>query len=378
MKPNSRRSASGQSGFTLVEIMVGLAIGMLATVVIIQVISVFEAQRRTTTGSADAQTNGGIAMYTIGRELQMAGYPLVPFTNSPLECTTLSVNGVADATTPNRLTPVVVVDGVAAAGVSASDAITVRYGNAAMGGVPTLITQVGPDPAKPNVLIVRNNFGCQTGDTSLITNGGACAISSVAALPGDPLLATTSVDLSDISAAGNNAYLACLGTAWNEITYRVNDGNLERCELNAAIADGGNCDPASADAKFSASVTGIVNLQVQYGVSAVANSNQVTQWVDASGGTWGAPTVADRNRIKAVRIAVVARNAKMDPATVTNACSSITAAAPTGLCAWAGSVDSPAPTIDLSAGDANWARYRYRVFETIIPLRNMIWARETL
>ena len=36
------------------------------------------------------------------------------------------------------------------------------------------------------------------------------------------------------------------------------------------------------------------------------------------------------------------------------------------------------PTIDLSPGDANWARYRYRVFETIIPLRNVIWSKDTL
>ena len=68
----------------------------------------------------------------------------------------------------------------------------------------------------------------------------------------------------------------------------------------------------------------------------------------------------------------------MEPDVVTTACSSTTAAAPTGLCAWAGSVASPAPAIDLSPGDPNWARYRYRVFETIMPLRNVIWAKDTL
>jgi len=162
MKPNGRRSACAQIGFTLVEIMVGLAIGMLATVVIIQVISVFEAQRRSTAGSADAQTNGGIALYNIGRELQMAGYPLIPVTNSPLECTTLTIDGVADASAPNRLTPVAVVEGVAAAGVSASDTITIRYGNSNMGGVPALITAPGvPNPSDETV---SNNFGCQVGD----------------------------------------------------------------------------------------------------------------------------------------------------------------------------------------------------------------------
>jgi type IV pilus assembly protein PilW len=362
MKPNSRRSPSHQAGFTLVELMVGLGIGMLATVVIIQVLSVFEAQRRTTTGTADAQTNGGIALYNIGRELQMAGYPLLPVIDSPLECTTLTINGAAS--TPNRLSPVTITNGVVAAGVSASDTITIRYGNAPMGGVPTLIN-AAPTGNDANV---NTNLGCQAGDITLISIGTTCAMSSVSA----PVVVAKKVTLTNPAGANAGANLACMGT-WNEISYAVNNGNLER-----------NGVP---------SVAGIVNLQVQYGVSAAANSNQVTRWVNAKNlADWSVPvdgvstlvdwgaslTVPDRNRIKGIRIAVVARNAKMEPADVTAACSSTSAAAPTGLCAWEGSVASPAPAIDLSAGDANWLRYRYRVFETIIPLRNMVWAKDTL
>lgn len=342
MKPSNSRSLFRQAGFTLVEIMVGLAIGMLATLVIMQVFSVFEAQKRTTTGTADAQTNGGIALYNIGRELQIAGYPLLPAVNSPLECTTLNVNGVADATVPNRLTPVAITDGT-------SDTITLRYGDSLMGGVPTQITAAGPT--------VSNNFGCQTGDIAIAVSadGLTCEMTSVTAASSATPTAVT------LANAVTGAELACLG-AWNEITYAVNNGNLERrVGAGAAVP----------------SVAGIVNLQAQYGVSATANSNQVTQWVNATGGTWAAPTVANRNRIKAIRIAVVARNAKMEGGNVTTACSSTTAAAPTGLCAWEGSVASPAPAINLSA-DANWQRYRYRVFETIIPLRNVIWSRDTL
>jgi type IV pilus assembly protein PilW len=48
------------------------------------------------------------------------------------------------------------------------------------------------------------------------------------------------------------------------------------------------------------------------------------------------------------------------------------------VCAWTGTVASPAPTVDLNPGEANWGSYRYRVFETIIPLRNVIWSKDTL
>jgi len=355
MQPNRRRSPFHQAGFTLVEIMVGLGIGMLATVVIIQVLSVFEAQRRTTTGTADAQTNGGIALYTIGRELQMAGYPLMPVTDSALECTAISgtVNGIA--ATLGSLSPVTITNGVAAAGVSASDTITIRYGNAPMGGVPTPAV-VGVPAASDATL--GTTLGCQAGDISLITNGTACAMSSISAVA-----PTTIVTFANVPALASGN-LACMG-AWNEVSYRSNGGNLER--RNLAISN-----------TFAPSLAGIVNLQAQYGIAAAANSNVITQWVDASGGTWAAPAVADRNRIKSIRIAIVARNAKIEPGTVTAACSSTTTAAPTGLCAWEGSVASPAPAIDLSPGDPDWGRYRYRVFETIIPLRNMVWAKETL
>jgi type IV pilus assembly protein PilW len=125
-------------------------------------------------------------------------------------------------------------------------------------------------------------------------------------------------------------------------------------------------------------------LQAQYGVSNVGNSNQVVQWVDATvANGWAAPSVANRNRIKAIRVAVITRNTKIEPYAVTNLCSSITVASPTGLCAWDAtsanpSIASPAPLVDLSPGNANWARYHYRVFETIIPLRNTIWSKNTL
>lgn len=124
-------------------------------------------------------------------------------------------------------------------------------------------------------------------------------------------------------------------------------------------------------------VAGILALKAQYGVAATPNSNTVAAWVDAGTAPWNAPTSAERDRIKAVRLALVARNAHYERDLVSNACSSTTADAPTGLCAWAGSAASPAPTIDLS-NDPDWQHYRYRVLETIIPLRNVIWARPLL
>lgn len=346
-----------QAGFTLIELMVGMAIGLFLVLVITQVMGVFESRNRATMGSADAQTNGGIALYTIGRDLQMAGFSLLPEDSSALECTTLTI-GVAGI---SGISPVSIVNGVAGTGVSASDTLTIRYGNSMKGGTFTHI-EANPISTPPSYkLTVKNNMGCKLNDIALIVNGPTCAMTTVAGPvdigTDDAAADLTTITVPNATAAISGANIACLGS-WNEISYTVSNGNLLR-----------NGVPI---------LSGIVNLQAQYGISATANSNQVTHWVDASGATWAAPTLADRNRIKAVRLAIVARNAKIDPAEVTVSCSSTTSTAPTGLCAWAGSADSPAPAIDLGPGDPDWRRYRYRVFETVIPLRNVIWSKATL
>ena len=362
-----------QSGFSLAELMVGLAIGLLATIVIIQVMSVYDAQRRSTSGSADAQTNGALALQAIVRDAQLAGYPLYPSADSPLECTSMTSGGVALSINPVSLT-----NGVSSAGVAASDIVTIRYGDGPAGGGPTQIATVlattGASPTFSTVVSVGSSVGCSVSDVFMLNNGPNCAMGTISAKVVSPASLTLQTSTAPSSMLPANpvavgANVACLGS-WREISYSLDQttGNLNRTVVTNGVA--GTTTPI---------LTGIVNIQGQYGVSATSNSNQITQWVDATGATWATPSTADRKRIKALRIAVVARNDKMEiSSTTSNTCSSTTATNPTGLCAWEGTAGSPAPTIDLSPADTNWGRYRYRVFDTIIPLRNVIWAKDTL
>ena len=181
MKSNQHHSLHHQAGFSLVEILVGLVIGLIATLVIMQVFSVFEGQKRTTSGSSDAQTNGSIALYNITKELEMAGFGLPPIPSPTLQktvsafaCTTLTPGaGVTD------ISPVTITDGGTAQG--ASDSITIRYGKSPMGAIPSLIKGAGVTPAgKPNV-ILDNNMTCRVGDVAMIvsSNGSACNFTDV-------------------------------------------------------------------------------------------------------------------------------------------------------------------------------------------------------
>ena len=362
----SIRSPKTQSGFSLIEILVGLVISLLVTLVIMQVFSVFEGQKRSTTGTADAQTNGNIALYNVQRDVQLAGFGLPVFakTNSPLFC-----NDAVDPTkTDERVSPVVITNGGAAAG--ASDTITVRYGSTLSGGIPVQVSLATVTTAPAMSVGVSNNMGCQVNDTAIIVNGTSCVITSVTgptdiAVPPVPTGPdTTHIELQVGTGVIANANIACMGN-WSAYTFAVNNNQLER---NGA-----------------ANVAEIVNMQAQYGVSATANNNQVVQWVDAidydPGEKWGpAITTANRNRIKAVRIAIVARNGlleKTPPVPLPSTCTTAKGIVNKGPCAWDDRDWDAAPKIDLS-NDTNWQYYRYRVFETIIPIRSMIWSKDAL
>ena len=355
------------AGFGLIEVLVGLAIGMLTILVIMQVMTTFEGQKRTTGGGNEAQTNGSVALTTIQRMVQTAGFDLPMYSDifRPLNCTPEpTIDHDADAATaPIGIYPFFVTDGGAAAG--ASDTITVLSGmqppaaaaqtGQSLSGVPSLITQL----LAGGVVGVDNNMACRTGDIALVMQSSRifpsprCYLKNVTAVDSaDPTRLT--LDNTTSMAVGDG--ISCLKN-WSQQAYSVANGNL--MENTNAI------------------VTGIVNIQAQYGISAVANTNEIANWVDATGATWAAPSIADRKRIKAVRIAVVARTGLLEKEAVTPACSSLNSAKPTGLCAWAGTATDPAPRIDLT-NDPDWQRYRYRVFETVIPLRNIISGMATL
>lgn len=351
-----------QSGISLIEIMVGMVIGLLATMVIVQVFATFDGQRRKTSGSADAQTNGSIALYSLQRDLQMAGYgmplPMADRENSSLKCDpSPEYDPDNDPSTDNsiKLFPAEIIDGAG----NASDVVIARYSMTQMGAVPVKIVDAS-NATSPVGMTVDNNLGCSDNDVAIISLGGSCLMTLVEDATGNPatqknvrLIASTPLG----APLAPGAKLTCMGN-WQEYRYEVINGQLV---MNGVPM-----------------MDGIVALQAQYGIAAAVNSNQVTQWVNATA-PWDNPTVMDRNRIRAIRVALVARSGQRDRDIVTNQCVTAQGTVNNGPCAWDDTQFDPAPMIDLSQVDgADWQNFRYRAFETIVPIRNMLWSRDAL
>jgi len=244
-----------QTGFSLVEILVGLVIGLLASLVIMQVFSVFEGQKRATTGSADAQINGSIALYNIKRDAESAGFGLPVFSsqNTPLKCTTLPTfdhDGDA-ATAVIDLFPVVITDG----GGGLSDTIAIRYGRTSMGGIPSLATVAGTTAT----FTTNNNMGCQADDWAIISSGTTCAMAQVAATLLSP---ATRTDWATMPLTGTPAVLsgsiACIGKYKKDSPYDDHSSPLEYLYWvdNGNLVQGGNPSATGSGAPI---VAGIVH-----------------------------------------------------------------------------------------------------------------------
>lgn len=101
------------TGFSLVDVMVGMVIALLGVIIIFQVFSVSEGIKRTTTSGGDALQNGASALFALERSFKEAGYGIFSSTNlAPLP---------AD---PLGTAPVAIVPGAAA---NVPDSIVMRY-----------------------------------------------------------------------------------------------------------------------------------------------------------------------------------------------------------------------------------------------------------
>ena len=242
------------------------------------------------------------------------------------------------------------------------------------------------DPPADLVVVVNPDFGncslmrvsSKAGNVLSITNGPAGKANEYNA----PIAYMTTNNWPGFGTrAGQNNYQGALVFRVGSVvlggmrraTYSVDANN----SLAASVAVTG------AVVENSVVASEVVALQAQYGVSDTPQDKAITGWVNPSGATWGAAalrantaaSVQNLQRIKAIRVAVVARSSQRDAAVVTAACTNNNATN-YGPCSWTDdSATNPAPAIDLraTAADTEWQHYRYRVYQTVIPLRNLLW-----
>lgn len=332
--------------------MVGLALGLLTLLALSQAYIAFQGSRRTTAGTADAQTAAMGALFAIERELQHAGPGLG-------DARLLGCGVAIDASQSVILAPVRIQAGVAGAPdtlvVYASDLLAppARLGAA----LTASSTGIG----------LSSTQGMRRGDIlGLQEAGKPCALARIDSVDSAVRVSHTLV----APLAGLAFDYSPLATAFNlgrlsQVSYSIVGGELRRS----------SGDLVGSNPLVQTLAGNIVSLKAQYGFDTramIASVPLVTRWsasmIDADGsGTTG--DSGDWQRIAGMRIAVVARS----PNREAGAC----AATASNLPGW----QAPDNAGMLARTDislthvSDWRCYRYRSYETVVPLRNVIWGR---
>ena len=354
-KQRSLPPSADQRGVGLIELMVGLAVGTIAVIVMMQVFAFSEGQRRLITSGADAQINGQLAMFSMERDLRIAGYGL-----TGTDCTLMK--GYNENADPKTVTysalPVV----VSYDSTTQSDQIEVRYSLSAFGSIASILQEDVATSDPDTTLQVNYGKGYKDKDMVLISQPGKfCTLmqlSTNGVIPSPGVANTTQDGLQwalthahDATnypfnpPAGTNIFptggytagakVRTLGSMVNK-RYYVQGGNLMMLDLNQVPGTNNPVQIAS----------GIVAMRAQYGRDTTGDGN-----LDSFVST----TPASEKEMVAIRLALVARGTQYDK----------DYSGPTSLTLW-----NSGPSVTFGGDDR---KYRYRVYLTTIPMRNTIW-----
>jgi type IV pilus assembly protein PilW len=409
------------AGFTLVETMVAIVIGMLATFIVMQIYAVSEGEKRTITGGADAQSDAAAILYLMERDLRQAGYGLSAnpedfspaFTAPPggvltfgvlAQCGTVNAyNTTRGAFAYTTFAPVVInpPTTVIPAGDAGTDVVLVNYG-ASSGAIGKGLPLTGLQDTGGDLLsfVVGGTgspdprAGFVQGDMYLAVpaagSGLPCTIGEVTGLPGGANCSVGNLVQNVIernSAASYSSYYngcaaaPAVAATWNQVggddvdytggrlynlgpvgafvsrVYAVRNGNLTVCDFRV-----GDCTAAVADppdpAIWTPIASGVVGLHAQYGRDTDFNGS-VNFWDTST------QVGALQAQVVAVRLGLAVRSGQYEKELIT------TAAPVWHLdAATTGDVDF------VVSSFTDWEHYRYKTAQSIVPLRNMIWGEQ--
>ena len=368
-----------QRGVGLIEVMVGILIGMIVVLVIFNTLVVAETYKRSTIGVSDAQITGQLTQFVLNRELASGGNGIMAGVDQLARCDDWRL----------RPMPALITDGGSA---TANDSVAVFYSSA-----PTIVHPVSFGASgvatTPYPVISPNGFKVNDWVIATETASGAtaCALVQVTGITQHPSLAA--YPPADVGGRVALSYTLFAGTAFNYTTgsRAVNLGpRMTRTlySVNAAKQQLNSLDdnPGVVGATAVPVSQNVVLMKAQYGVDSVADPlGLVDCWTSADnsltcpgGIDYSAtafqtvPAPATNNQrirsIKAIRIAIVVRSdddVKPDAASG----SLVNQTAVLFSCP-AIFVGCSTVTIDNTVLEDY---RRYRIYEATIPLRNSLW-----
>jgi type IV pilus assembly protein PilW len=367
--PGVRRRA----GFSVIEILIGMAIGLIAVLLIYHVFAASEGLKRNTVAAGDAQTTGILATFLLAQELGNAGAGMA---GAAADLATCADTG--DGGSTMRPIPVLITDGGAD---DRSDTLVVNYGVSRRLVTPAPVVVDAPAGAD---FTVQSPTGFRKNDLVVVIDGaGTCATAVVTADPGVPdvdgIVTITHTTLGKSFVAG--ARLVNFGPVdkVQRVLYDVNASTLRGRALR---------DPATGAPDGSQPTNPIASnialMKVQYGID-TDGDGALDTWSRGSAADGADPaailasSLLALNRILAVRVGLIVRSEQPVNKFDANGHFDVewqTQEAEGGYrwtlfdCLDAASCPG---RLTGTISKFNGSYHRYRVYERIIPLRNQPW-----
>lgn len=399
---NSPSLKGQQRGMSLVELMVAMVISLVGVLVIFQVFAVNEDVRRTTTSGTDEQTSGLLALVRLERELRLAGFGINDF--DLLGCTmSMYDNQSAPPNVPNfTLAPVQIVSNTGAT----PDVLSIVYGDISQ---TSASVELGTDMTTPqDTVTLTYRFGFNAGDRFVIGQQPPpapqppvnCTMGEVNGLVGlidlkhdtagyvNTVTGLVSQPRFNAAAGFPAAYPYLVGKVMNlgqnpvreQIT--VTAGNADPSTSNKLYIQNVWADATDPSSSAQPVAEQIVALKAEYGMDDGNNNGTVQRATYAAddniidGYTSVSPTTQQGwQRVRSVRLAIVSRSlaaAKPLQGTTCDATPDYTDDANYQV-RWARGPDAPSGRkIDVRTS-ADWRCYKYKVYESVVPLRNVFW-----
>ncbi len=386
-----------QRGFSLIELMVAVGIGLVITLAVFQVLTASEARKRTSTAVNDSSQSGNYALYVLDRMIRSAGTGYSQGWASVGGCRLNAVLPAGEAlprvgalpapftAIPQtlRLAPALIFRGASDTG---SDVIMVMSGATGYGEVLNNVPAGGVAPAQVTLL---NTIGYRAGDLVLLASAGECLMSQVdAAKPpcaGDPAAAPNTacgpilpLGGTYYTAAGANTSLAALSLQPDVSALSIGNATTNPPQFsligvgadstlfthNLLLTNGVNTSEPMAE--------GVRELHALYGLD--TNDDGILDTWQSPTGAWDGPALMDGSaaantrirQIVAVRVGLVLRSSLVERELQPGV-----PVAPPNLSLFSDLPVANRLTVDLTRAGEN-RNQRHRTVEITVPLRNFL------
>lgn len=374
------------AGFSLIELLVSMVIALVVTLAISSVMIRSESGKRTTTSVNDVNQTGAYSAYVLDRAIRSAGsgysqrwrdafgcaingsransaiLPLPSAASAPFASVPLTV----------RLAPVLIRKDLAnISGQVRGDVLTVIAGTSGFSEAPQ---DVKTSSVTTTSLRLPNVVGYDPGNLVLLADSSVtagCMLQQVSAAATD----TLTLSGTYYKATGTNVNLTAFGSSTVAVQLGNATDNLPQMRFygvgsNNTLYSYDLLQPSGSDPELIAD--GVVEMRALYGVDTTTPPDGILDtWIDPiSGSGYAAADLTDGSaaaqvklrNIVAIKLGLILRTSLKEKTAIP---------AGTTLTLFGDLGSTLAQTRSISGSDIY---YRFRTFETTIPLRNVLFA----